>query len=159
MQGEKGKPGFLLFSHCSHLLDDRLRKLLNPLGIHASQARFIHALSQMGDTSQRELALVFDITPASMSQMTKRLIDNGYVQLRSDKNDRRISILSVTTEGEQLLEKVYETWEDVDKIIIDAIGAEKAKQLFTLSRELRDALGGKAPGTASILVDGKTKTG
>ncbi|MEP0454506.1 MAG: MarR family winged helix-turn-helix transcriptional regulator, partial [Roseibium sp.] len=90
--GKKG-PGFLLLAHCAHLLDERLRVLLKPLGLHAGQARVLHALNRMGKASQRQLADEFNVTPASMSQMTKRLINNGFIEVHSDPDDRRTSIL------------------------------------------------------------------
>ncbi len=133
--------------HSTHLLEDRLRELLKPLGLHAGQARFIHALGRVGEASQRQLSVEFSVTPASMSQMTKRLINNGFIQLRDDPQDKRAAILSLTDKGKQLRDEIVAVWHDVDQIVIDAIGAENAERLFAQSGQLRDALGGKAPMT------------
>ncbi|MCG3267296.1 MarR family winged helix-turn-helix transcriptional regulator [Yoonia sp. I 8.24] len=145
MQIVKQGARFHLLMHSTHLLEDRLRVLLKPLGLHAGQARFIHALGRIGEASQRQLSSEFNITPASMSQMTKRLINNGYIQLRRDPKDKRTAILSLTEKGEQLLDEVVAIWQEVDQIVVDAIGAENADQLFAQSGNLRDALGGRAP--------------
>ncbi|WP_424931270.1 MarR family winged helix-turn-helix transcriptional regulator [Amaricoccus macauensis] len=139
-------PGFHLLLHSTHLLDDRLRDLLKPLGIHAGQARVIHALSRMGEVSQRQLASEFNISQASMSQMTKRLRMNGFVEQRDDPHDRRSGIVSLTAKGTQLLDEILAAWNEVDQVIIDAIGTENAEQLFRQSLALRNALGGVAPG-------------
>lgn len=147
MNAKRQGAGFHLLLHSTHLLEERLRKLLKPLGLHAGQARFIDALGRVGEASQRQLSAEFSVTPASMSQMTRRLIDNGFIQLRDDPQDRRAVILSLTDKGEQLGNEVVAIWQEVDRIIIDAIGAENAEQLFTQSGKLRDALGGKAPMT------------
>ncbi|MBS8261078.1 MarR family transcriptional regulator [Roseibium polysiphoniae] len=144
--GKKG-PGFLLLAHCAHLLEERLRVLLKPLGLHTGQARVLHALNRMGKASQRQLADQFNVTPASMSQMTKRLINNGFIEVHSDPDDRRTSILLLTAKGQDLLTRVFAVWDQIDQIVIAEIGADHAEQLFTNSRNLRNALGGRAPGT------------
>ena len=133
--------------HSTHLLEDCLRELRKPLGLHAGQARFIHALGRVGEASQRQLSSEFNVTPASMSQMTKRLVKNGFIQLRDDPHDKRSTILSLTDKGRQLRDEVVAVWQDVDQIVIDAIGAKNAEQLFAQSGNLRDALDGRAPMT------------
>ncbi|QPM92318.1 MarR family winged helix-turn-helix transcriptional regulator [Pseudooceanicola algae] len=138
---------FHLLLHSTHLLEVRLRELLKPLGLHAGQARFIHALGRMEEASQRQLSSEFNVTPASMSQMTKRLISNDFIQLRKDPKDKRAAILSLTEKGRHLRDQIIAVWQEVDRIIIEAIGAENAEQLFTQSRNLRAALNGKAPMT------------
>ncbi|MFC5583809.1 MarR family winged helix-turn-helix transcriptional regulator [Nitratireductor kimnyeongensis] len=122
-----------------------MRELLRPFGLHAGQARVIHALGRVEEASQRQLAIEFSVTAASMSQMTKRLIDNGFIQFRKNPQDKRAAILSLTVEGKSLRDKIVAVWWEVDQIIVDAIGAESAEQLFARSGKLRDILGGKAP--------------
>tara|TARA_Y100001951_G_C11295289_1_gene275096 strand:+ start:1693 stop:1947 length:255 start_codon:yes stop_codon:yes gene_type:complete len=82
--------------------------------------------------------------------MTKRLINNGFIKVRPDPSDKRSSLVSLTSEGEMLLNQIIEVWKKVDDIIIDAIGARNAEQLFSQSLKLRDTLGGKAPGTKDV---------
>lgn len=147
MTTKRQGPGFLLLAHCGHLLDECQRELLTPLGIHAGQARVLHALNRMGQASQRSLAKEFHISAASMSQMTKRLIGNGLVETQDNPKDGRASLLSLTPEGEVLLAKVFDVWAEVDQIVIDAIGEDNATQLFANAHGLRDALGGRAPGS------------
>ncbi len=140
------KPGFHPLLHSTHLIEERLRDLLKPLGIHGGQARCLHALDHMGEASQRMLAAEFNVSAASMSEMTKRLINNGFIEIRDNPDDKRASILSLSEKGHDLLQQVYDIWMEIDQIIINAIGGERAEQLFADSFALRNALGGKAPG-------------
>jgi len=71
----------------------------------------------------------------------------GVVQQRDDPKDKRAAILSLTDKIGQLRDQIVAVWEGVDQIIIAAIGAENATQLFQQSGALRDALGGEAPMT------------
>ena len=147
MQKVRQGAGFHMLFHSTHLLEDQLRELLRPLGVHPGQARVIHALGSLKEASQRHLASEFNVTPASMSQMTKRLIKNGFIELRNDPQDKRSAILSLTDKGWQLRDEVVAVWQRLDQVVINAIGAENANILFVQSRALRDALGGRAPMT------------
>lgn len=144
---ERQGAGFHLLLHGTHLLEERLRERLRPFGLHAGQARFIHALGRVDEASQRQLSSEFNVTPASMSQMTKRLVSNGFIQVRDDPQDKRSTLLSLTDKGRQLRDEVVAVWQEVDQIVIAAIGADNAEQLFAQSGRLREALGGRAPMT------------
>lgn len=146
MDVKEQPPGFHLLAHSAHLIEDRQRRMLRPLGLHAGQARVLHVLSDKGEASQRMLADQFDVSAASMSEMTKRLIANGFIQSRPSPEDGRSSLLSLTPKGRKLAQQVFEVWRALDELIADAIGAERAGRLFADSMALRDALGGRAPG-------------
>lgn len=136
---------FHLLLHSSHLLEDQLRLRLAPLGIHPRQARILNVLHHIGQASQVDLARRFNVTAASMSTMTCRLIKAGFVAREPDPRELRSNVLTLTDRGHAMLETIYEAWDDVDRIIESAIGPEKAKVLAELTLELRDALGGRAP--------------
>lgn len=137
-----------MLSHSAHLVDELVRKSLEPLDVHPGQARVLDALHRMGEVSQRHLASEFHVSAASMSEMTKRLISNGFIKMRKDPKDARTSLLSLTTKGENLLGQVFATWSNVDQIIINAIGDDNAEVLFQHCLDLRDTLGGRAPGAS-----------
>jgi len=81
-----------------------------------------------------------------MSTMTSRLITAGYITRETDPLEIRRNTLSLTDHGLSLLDDIKKTWTDVDHIIEKAIGAEQSKTLANLTRELRNALGGREPG-------------
>lgn len=137
--------GFHRLSHSAKLVNDDLRKRLAPLGIRPNQALILDALGVWETASQSELAQKFNVTAASMSTMTVRLINAGFVQREVDPNEIRSNILRLTDEGKNLLEEIHTFWREMDAMIEETIGPEKAKQLMALSGELRDKLGGHAP--------------
>ncbi len=135
---------FLL--HSAHLLEEVLRERLKPVGLHPGQARVIHALHRMKECSQSRLAREFDVSAASMSTMTARLLANGHIRRRPDRQDGRNQLLSLTPSGERLMERIEEVWREMDRVVIEAIGPGRAGALFENGMHLRDALGGQAPG-------------
>ena len=133
--------------HSATLIEKCLSTQLQTLGLGPRQARVIDALNRMGPTSQIDLARECGITAASMSTMTSRLITAGYVSRETDPTEMRRNTLSLTSHGLALLDDIKKTWTDVDHVIEKSIGFEKSETLADLTRELRNALGGRTPGS------------
>ena len=132
--------------HSSALIEKCLSTKLKPLGLGPRQARVIGALERMGPTSQIDLARECSITAASMSTMTSRMINAGYVSREIDPIEARRNTLTLTPRGLALFDDIGAVWAEVDDVIDNAIGIEKSNSLTSLARELRNALGGHAPG-------------
>ena len=145
MQTDSFKLHWLL--HSATLLEDHLRARLATLSIHPRQARVIDALSRMEPASQVQLARAFGTKPASMSTMTTRLIDAGYITREIDPSESRAHVLRLTEQGRGLLSDIHAAWRDIDRLIEERIGSDSAARLADLARELRDNLGGRVPGT------------
>lgn len=139
-------PFFHRFLHSADLIEAALRERLNRIGVRPKQARVIDALAHMEPTTQVALAREFHVTPASMSTMTARLIDGGFITREVDPDEARSNTLRLTERGRGLLSDIYVAWADIDAMIIAHIGADKAAQLEALTLELRNSLGGRAPG-------------
>ncbi|MAU99214.1 MAG: hypothetical protein CMP81_25590 [Fulvimarina sp.] len=135
---------FLL--HAAALVEEQLRERLNVIGLGPRQARIIQALSQMEPASQVSLAREFGITPASMSTMTVRLIEAGFISREPHPDEARSNLLRLTERGRGLVSDIHVAWRDIDTLIAERLGAENAATLSRLTRELREGLGGRVPG-------------
>ncbi len=145
MKSEEFSMHFLL--HAADLLEDHLRRRLSRADIQPRQARVLDALDRMGSASQAALAREFDVTPASMSTMTARLMERALVSREAHPEEARSNVLRLTDRGRDLLAEIHEAWRDMDRLIEVRIGATKAAALADLTRELRDSLGGRVPGS------------
>lgn len=139
---------FLL--HAAALVEEKLRERLAEIGLRPRQARIIQALSRMEPASQVSLAREFGITPASMSTMTVRLIEAGFIFREPHPDEVRSNLLRLTERGRGLLSDIHVAWRDIDTLIAERLGAENAVTLSRLTRELRDGLGGRVPGGLSL---------
>ena len=137
---------FHLLCHSAHLIEDRVRVRLAALGIQPRQARVMAALERMGETSQAELAAEFDLTAASMSTMTARLVAAGLIHRRTDKTELRKNVLRLTKKGNSLLDSIYQEWAEVDRELVAVMGKVDAEKLARLTLTLRNKLGGRTPG-------------
>jgi DNA-binding MarR family transcriptional regulator len=143
---QKRRYWFHFLLHSGDLLEDELRLRLAPIGVGPRQARILDALHRMGTASQVDLAEEFNVTAASMSTMTSRLVEAGLITNDPDPQERRSSVLKLTKSGIGVLEAIYAAWREMDRVIEKAIGRDKAKSLAALTLELRNALGGRTPG-------------
>lgn len=132
-------------THSAALIEAELRRRLTPIDLQPRQARVIEALGRMGRVSQVDLAREFAVTAASMSTMTERLIAAGYIDRRADPTSRRQNLLQLTDRGREKLAHIERIWSEIDSLIALALGHE-ADTFFRLARQLRDGLGGTAPG-------------
>lgn len=137
---------FHYFLHCSHLINERLRTKLDSLNVTAPQARVLDVLSRMGQASQVQLADELELTAASMSTMTSRLLTSGLIERRVDEKELRSNILTLSEQGKSLMTQVYQVWTQVDQEIEEAIGSDNAQQLAKITLDLRNAFGGFTPG-------------
>lgn len=137
---------FHYFLHCSHLINERLRTKLDSLNVTAPQARVLDVLSRMGQASQVQLADELELTAASMSTMTSRLLTADLIERRVDQKELRSNILTLSEQGKSLMTQVYQVWTQVDQEIEEAIGSDNAKQLAKITLDLRNAFGGFTPG-------------
>jgi len=144
MQHNPIKLHFLL--HSATLVEERLRLRLADLDISHRQARILDALDRMGQASQAQLAREFDLTAASMSTMSVRLLEADLILRTPHPDEARSNVLQLSDKGRGLLAEVRTAWADIDQMIEATIGHEKARHLAELTRELRDGLGGRVPG-------------
>ncbi|PSK86344.1 DNA-binding MarR family transcriptional regulator [Limimaricola soesokkakensis] len=132
--------------HAADLLEDRLRRRLAEADIQPRQARVLDALDRMEPASQIALARAFDVTPASMSTMTARLLDRKLITRETHPEAARSNLLRLTPRGRDLLAEIHAAWTDMDRLMETELGADKAASLAELTRQLRDSLGGRVPG-------------
>lgn len=144
MQSQSRNFHYLL--HSAHLVEEGLRKRLSPLGVQPRQARILDAIGRMVETSQIRLAEEMSVSQASMSTMIVRLVELGFITKRTDKEELRSNVLTLTKRGQKLLASIYELWAETDREIEAAIGPNNAHQLTELTLQLRNALGGFTPG-------------
>ncbi len=78
--------------------------------------------------------------------MTARLIAADLISRKTDPEEARSNVLQLTARGQSLLSAIHLAWQDVDRMIEERLGADKAAALATLTRELRNGLGGRMPG-------------
>ena len=78
------------------------------------QYPLLNYLSRHPDATQQELASVLFVSPASVAQSTKRLQKAGLLEKASDPENLRKNRLRVTAAGQEAVDSVRSTIDDLD---------------------------------------------
>ena len=78
------------------------------LGLAFSHLRAMHVLAPDRTLPMKDLADELELTPPSITALTRRLVQSGLVQRSAHENDSRVALLSLTGEGQHLLHELYQ---------------------------------------------------
>ncbi|MBA3947880.1 MAG: MarR family transcriptional regulator [Herpetosiphonaceae bacterium] len=81
---------------------------LNHLNLSFSHLRLLQLLAPNHSLAMKELAEEMQITPPSVTTLTRRLVETELVERRSHAEDSRVVLLSLTEAGRTLLRRLYE---------------------------------------------------
>ena len=95
--------------------------------------RLLHALRdcrERGETpSQRELADLLHVSPATVATSLKSLERNGYVQRHIDPTDTRRNLISITSKALECMENSCKVFDAVDEHMFSGFTPEEVEQL------------------------------
>ena len=99
---------------------------IEKFGINTTQLHLLFEISHQSNLNQEQIASLCNINKGAVARSIKKLEDKGLVIRKIDENNRRQNIISLTEEGEEVLEKsaeILERWED--EIILEKGYIEK----------------------------------
>jgi DNA-binding MarR family transcriptional regulator len=102
----------------------RGREQQRPLELTNSQMRALSALAKAEEVTAGDLAKSADLNPASVTPMLDHLEAKGIIERRQGAADRRVRMVSLTSEGRAILEerraRWYAIWEENFAAMSDA---------------------------------------
>ena len=99
---EKIRTCFTLLS-VANLIDIECANRLDKYHLSESRLIILVLLKEYQELSLQQIAKLLGITKASTTTLVSSLINDGLVSKRNDENDKRISIISLTSIGMDLL--------------------------------------------------------
>jgi len=88
---------------------------LTDLNINVNQLHFLFEISHQREINQEKIASRCNINKGSVARSIRKLEEKGLVERKIDDSNRRQNILSLTSDGEAVLEKsmkIIDKWED-----------------------------------------------
>lgn len=110
-------------------------------GLKASEVRMLVCVKQSNDkgttgTTVTEISKMLQVTSPTVTQMLNSLIAAGYLIRTADKNDRRITEITLTDKGDQIAQKAVKRYSAIFTGMIDHLGKEKSDQLVEMLNEV-----------------------
>jgi DNA-binding MarR family transcriptional regulator len=124
--------------HLRHFVDRRAQRL----GLTGAQLRALSKLRRNEGATQAELASQMEMRPISLSGLIDKLAEQGLVERRADKDDRRINRLHLTLAGRDLARSIDAFREEVARDVLsplDEAAIEAALDvLLALKAQIRE---------------------
>lgn len=92
-------------------------KKLEKFNIKRSHLQILHCLYSHRGISQHDLGQCLMLDKITVTKILKGLTEEGYVEKRDDKNDKRIKALYVTDKGYELHDEVVDIMTEVTDIL------------------------------------------
>ena len=122
-------------------LDRRTLDIARSYGLSFSQFMVLEALYSKGNLSIGEVREAILSSVGTISLVVKNLEKMGYVKRKTDENDKRVSILSLTKEGRDLIGKVIPENETMIYDYMKDLSEEETKTLLGLLKKLGENIG------------------
>jgi len=132
-RNERIRIGFLIHD-VSRLRRTAFDQRMKPLGITRSQWWVLAGVSRHGEAgiTQTELAKVLDLGKVALGGLIDRLEERGFVDRRSDAEDRRINRVFLTSKGNGILEKMQELDMEMNAKVMRGVSLEQQHQLAAI---------------------------
>ena len=136
--------GFYRFLRYGHILSSLLREFLEssfldeccPHRLTRSQFCFLKLIAGNSELQVCELARCLGVSPAASSKNLDRLEALGLVFRETSLEDRRATLLSVSSDGRRLVEDFERLKTSRLAPVIDELGAEKTEEFCDLLQEV-----------------------
>lgn len=118
-----------LFEQLRHAKHGAALRRMNELDLSFSHVRALHLLAPQPALTMKELAEQLQLTPPSVTALTRRLVETGMVRRQPHADDSRVALLSLTDEGHALLAQLYQDQVQRMERLLDGLTPEE-QQLF-----------------------------
>jgi DNA-binding MarR family transcriptional regulator len=105
-------------------------------GITPTQFSALIRIDENGECSQNQLGRLAGMDVATIKGVADRLREKGLIQTRSDPNDKRRSLISLTSGGEVLIEKLKGRGQKISKQTLDPLSPQEREQLLSALRKI-----------------------
>lgn len=127
---ERIRIGYLIHD-VSRLRRTAFDQRMKPLGLTRSQWWVLTGVSRHGaeGITQTELAKVLDLGKVALGGLIDRLEERGFVERRSDPQDRRINRVHMTAKGNGILERMQKVGREMNTKVMSGISLEQQHHL------------------------------
>jgi MarR family transcriptional regulator for hemolysin len=147
----------VVISDVARLLRTEFDRRVRRLGITRAQWLVLTRLHRRPGASHSELAEMMEVEKATAGRMIDRLVANGWVERRTQRDDRRVKRVYLTREAERVHKRIWRVAEaTVDSALTD-LSAPESKQLMALLQRIKKTLvsTGDLSGSAAAIADRK----
>jgi DNA-binding MarR family transcriptional regulator len=118
---------------------------LNQLNLSFSHMRALHLLAPGRALPMKDLAEQLYLSPPSVTALTRRLVQTGLVRRQAHAEDSRVVLLSLTDEGQALLQQLYQDQLQRMEQLLQALAPDEQELFLTLLERAAQTLRAGGP--------------
>jgi DNA-binding MarR family transcriptional regulator len=129
-----------VFAQTCKLFRARAHALLGEIGLCRGQPFVLHALWEEEGIPHSVLAERLNVTPATVTNMLKRMEKAGLIERRQDEEDQRVSRAYLTDAGHEIRAPVEEMWRAIERQAFSGFSPEECDSLCQLLIRMQENL-------------------
>lgn len=111
-------------------------RLLEAHCFHRGQTPLIFALSHEDGRTNSELAELLEVTPATITNMVKRMEKAGFVQRKKDLSDERVKRVWLTEQGQGKVQDLHDVMMHLQSVSFGNFTDEEKEQFRHLMEKI-----------------------
>ncbi len=127
------------------LAGERLRAKMEKIGLHRGQGFVLMHLWHDNGMSQNEIARAKHVSPATVTNMLKRMERDGWVERRRDSNDERVVRVFITDKARALHDEARTSFHELDDEVTEALTADERATFHALLLKVHARLLERSP--------------
>lgn len=127
---------FIKLTRASESVNGRLARYLSDANLTVSQFGALEALLHLGPLNQRELGQKLLKSGGNITLVIDNLQKHELVEKKTDPNDRRAVIISLTPKGKKYIEKIFPQHLERIKKEFSVLSSQEKQQLANICKKL-----------------------
>jgi len=140
MHDSEPEPIGRLLGHLCHLHHQRIRTLVEDMGLYRGQPHVLRAIWKNEGQTHSELAAQRGVQPSTISKMIQRMEKAGFVVRRADPDDQRVSRVYLTDHGRAVQDEIHRTLCAIEGETVQDLTTEERLLVRRLLMQMRDNL-------------------
>ena len=116
------------------------RAVLEEHGLYVGQPRFLFVLMKHSGISQKEMAEILCVKPATVNVTVKRLEKAGFIEKKIDEVNKRVSRLYLTDKGRDTCITVKEVMKNINEKSFNVLNDEEKDWLKKILKKVNNNL-------------------
>lgn len=110
---------------------------LAPLCITTGQYSLLANIGRVGSTNITNLTRIVKLDKSTLTRTLAPLVEAGYIEYGAGRNRREV-VLSLTGDGQELLDRAIPLWEQAQAEVEDYLGGAETRALIDALKKLQD---------------------
>ena len=110
------------------------------LGVSMAQLHIMYTLQRTGEMTMSQLADVLNVSLSNATGLIDRLEERGYIARDRVPSDRRVVVVRVTVEGQQMLGEADALSDELFRSVLDRLPASQLRGVAKAIAALREAV-------------------